>query len=132
MVVLFDGVCNLCDRTVRFVLEHDRSGRIRFAPLQSTYARVLLKQHGYELRDPPESILVYDGGLLHAGSSGAVRIARALPFPWKLLAVFWIVPRPFRDWVYRFVARNRYRWFGRQDTCALPDPRWKSRFIESE
>lgn len=132
MVVLFDGVCNLCDRTVQFVLRHDRAGTIRFAALQSTYARVLLKQHGYELRDPPESIVVFDQGRLYAESAGAVRIARALPFPWKLLALLWIVPRPLRDLGYRFVAKNRYRWFGRMDACPLPRPEWKARFIETE
>lgn len=133
MIVFYDGVCHLCDQTVQFVLRHDPAGQIRFAALQSTYARVLLeKQHGFKLSDPPESIVVFEDERLYTESTGALRIARKLPTPWKWLFVFILVPKPIRDAVYRFIARNRYRWFGRQDSCLLPDPKWKSRFIDSE
>jgi predicted DCC family thiol-disulfide oxidoreductase YuxK len=114
-LVLYDGDCGLCDHSVRFLLARDRRDRLRFAPLQSSWAAAALARQGSpptredsmhvlaELGTPRERLLLR--------SAAALRLAGAIGFPWSLLRAFWIVPRPLRDGVYRFVARNRKRWF---------------------
>jgi len=128
-VILFDGVCNLCNGVVQFVIARDPTGRFRFAALQSDAARRLLGR-----RDPPREwpdsiVLVEDGGVF-TRSTAALRVARGLRFPWPLAYVFVGVPRPLRDRVYDIVARNRYRWFGRRDACMLPTPELRARFVD--
>ena len=128
-IVLFDGVCHLCDRSVRFILEHDRDARFHFAPLQSALGKKLLEKHGL----PPESLramVLVHRGTAHTRSSAALRVAGHLTLPWKTVILFLAVPKPLRDAVYGVVARNRYRWFGKRDVCMVPDPRWKDRFHE--
>jgi len=128
-VILFDGVCNLCDGFVQFVIARDRAGRFQFAALQSESARRLLARvDGFG--GLPDSIVLVDGGRVYTRSSAALRIARALPFPWPLARAFVVVPRPVRDWIYDFVARHRYRWFGRKDVCMMPSPALRARFLE--
>ncbi len=129
-IVLYDGVCNLCDAAVRFILHRDKRGKFRFASLQGDFAKKILTQYGIPEGQALESIILIEDGVPYLHSTGALRIARELAFPWNLSAVFLIVPRPIRDAVYRWVARNRYRWFGRQETCLLPRPEWKARFLE--
>jgi predicted DCC family thiol-disulfide oxidoreductase YuxK len=124
-IVLFDGICNLCNGAVRFILVRDPRGRFRFASLQSNVARRLLKGDG-----PPETIILIDAGKIYSKSTAALRIARGLRFPWPLLYGLVIVPRFLRDVVYDWVARNRYRWFGKRDTCMLPTPQMKERFLD--
>ena len=124
-IVLFDGICNLCNGAVRFILVRDPRGRFRFASLQSNAARRLLKGDG-----PPETIILIDAGKIYSKSTAALRIARGLRFPWPLLYGLVIVPRFLRDVVYDWVARNRYRWFGKRDTCMLPTPQMKERFLD--
>jgi predicted DCC family thiol-disulfide oxidoreductase YuxK len=124
-IVLFDGVCNLCNGFVQFILPRDRAGRFRFASLQSDAARLLLKG------DPPEETMVLiEAGKTYIKSAAALRIARRLRFPWPLLYAFVVVPRGLRDIVYDWVARHRYRWFGKRDACMLPYPQWRGRFLE--
>jgi predicted DCC family thiol-disulfide oxidoreductase YuxK len=127
-VLLFDGVCNLCHGAVRFVLDHDREARFRFAPLQSDVARALLAR--FEL-DPNalDSMVLIDAAGAHARSDAALRTARWLGAPWSWLRVLAVIPRPLRDAVYDFIARHRYRWFGRKDACPLPRPEWRERFL---
>lgn len=127
-VILFDGVCNLCNASVDFVVRHDPKGRFKFASLQSDVARDLLgaRRAGDEL---PDSIVLVEGGRVLHRSSAAMRIARGLAFPWNLLSLFWLVPRPLRDVIYDWVARNRYRWFGTRDTCRVPTPAERTRFL---
>lgn len=128
-IVLFDGVCHLCDRSVRFVLERDLNARFHFAPLQSVPGRKLLEKHGL----PPDSIdgvVLIDRGTVHTKSSAALRIVGQLSFPWWTGILFLGIPKPLRDAVYGIVARHRYRWFGKRDACMAPDPRWKDRFHE--
>ena len=128
-LILFDGVCNLCNSFVRFVIERDPAARFQFAALQSEAARRVLQEH--QLPTPlPDSILLVDNGRIFTRSTAALRIARRLTFPWPLTAALLMVPRPLRDWVYQLVARYRYRWFGRQDRCMVPTPALRSRFIE--
>jgi predicted DCC family thiol-disulfide oxidoreductase YuxK len=131
-IVLYDGVCNLCDAAVRFVLERDSRETLRFAALQGNFARALLARHGIPAPAEPESILLFENGRVFSRSDAALRIARHLDFPWKLAAVFLLFPRRLRDFVYAWVARNRYRWFGKNDACLLPSPKWKDRFIDAD
>ena len=127
-VVVFDGVCNLCNRSVRFILRHEAEPRFQFAPLQSSAGARLLRQRNFSVDDLRTFVLVSDERT-YVRSDAAIRIARHLKGGWKLLGFLRIVPRPLRDWVYDVVARNRYRWFGRTDTCMVPTPELRSRFL---
>ncbi|HEX2568169.1 MAG TPA: thiol-disulfide oxidoreductase DCC family protein [Polyangia bacterium] len=132
-IVLFDGVCNLCNAAVNFILDHERSGALRFASLQSDAARALLAEHGApveQLRQgDPDTMMLLEGGRVFDRSAAALRVARHLRWPWRALGVFLLVPRPLRDLVYRWVARNRYRWFGKSDACRMPSPALRARFL---
>jgi predicted DCC family thiol-disulfide oxidoreductase YuxK len=128
-VILFDGVCNLCNGFVRFVIARDPDGRFQFGALQSPAARRLLDS--FDLRDAgPDSVVLIEDGRAWTRSAAALRITRGLSFPWPLAAVFVVVPRPLRDWIYNLVARNRYRWFGKRDVCMVPTPELRARFID--
>ncbi len=120
-IVLFDGVCNLCRGAVRFLLRHDRRRRLRFAALQSAAGRALLDRHGLA-GETAESIVVVEAGRAWVRSAAALHLARRLPWPWPLLGAFAVLPRPLRDALYAFVARRRYRWFGRAASCLTPSP----------
>jgi predicted DCC family thiol-disulfide oxidoreductase YuxK len=126
-VLLFDGVCTLCNGFVRFVIERDPAGRFQFAPLQSDAARRLL---GAVPQPLPDSLVLAENGRLFMRSTAALRVARGLRFPWPLAYVLVAVPRPVRDWVYDAVARNRYRWFGRRESCMVPTPELRARFLD--
>ena len=131
-IILFDGVCNLCNGFVQFVIRHDRLGRFRFAALQSEAARTLLASVGIApetLSAEPESVLLVRGGRLYSHSTAVLHIARGLGGVWQLAGLGWVLPQFLRDALYRFVARNRYRWFGRQESCMLPTPELKARFL---
>ena len=128
-VVLFDGVCNLCNGAVQFLLRRDRQRRLRFASLQSMAGQALLRRHGLAT-DALESIVVLEGGQARLRSDAALLLARRLPWPWPLLVVFVVWPRPLRDALYSLVARNRYRWFGRRESCLLPTAETAGRFLD--
>jgi predicted DCC family thiol-disulfide oxidoreductase YuxK len=130
--ILFDGVCNLCNGFVQFVIRHDAAGRFQFAALQSAAGQAVLTAHGVDaaaVAAEPESVLLELDGKLYSHSDAVLRIARALGGPWRLLSVGRLLPRSWRDAAYRFVARHRYRWFGRQDSCWLPTPELRARFL---
>ena len=131
-IILFDGVCNLCSGVVRFVIARDPHARFRFAALQSDAARRACAEVGATppaAVDPDTIIVIADGRALER-SDAALAIASRLPFPWPMFGVFRILPRALRDWLYRFVAKNRYRWFGESDTCMMPTPELRARFLE--
>lgn len=126
-MILFDGVCNLCNGAVQFVIERDRAARFQFAPLQSAAAARLIAGS----REPlPDSIVLVENGRLWTRSTAALRIARGLTFPWSAAYALIAVPRPLRDWIYDVVARKRYAWFGRRDACMVPTPALRARFLE--
>ncbi len=125
-VVFFDGVCGLCNKTVDLLLREDTEEVLRFAPLQGDYAREKLPD---ALTVGPNSIVLLEDGVVYLRSDAALRIATALGGFWRLFAVFYAVPGPLRDVVYDFIARNRYRWFGKHDTCRLPTPAERARFL---
>ena len=128
-VLLFDGVCNLCNGAVAFVIRRDPRARLRFAPLQSPAADALLASLGVARDRLPDSFVLVEDGRVHVRSTAALRVARRLRFPWPLLAVFLLVPRWLRDPVYDLVARNRYRWFGRREACMVPTAELRARFL---
>jgi predicted DCC family thiol-disulfide oxidoreductase YuxK len=131
-IILFDGVCNLCNGFVQFVIQQDPAGRFRFAALQSAAGQVVLKAHGLDaatLAAEPDSVLLELDGQFYSHSDAVLRIARALGGPWRLLLAGYVLPRAWRDAAYRFVARHRYRWFGRQESCWLPTPELRARFL---
>jgi len=127
-LVLFDGVCNLCTHSVRFILEHEKGPLFRFATVQSPVGSRLMRELGLNPDDAETFVLIADGRA-YLRSDAAIRIARDLRGAWRWLGVVKIVPRPLRDWIYDLVARNRYRWFGRTDECMVPTAEIRARFI---
>jgi predicted DCC family thiol-disulfide oxidoreductase YuxK len=127
-IILFDGVCNLCNASVQFVISRDPRARFRFAALQSEAAAACLQRLGVHgaLMD---SVVLIENDRIYTRSTAALRIARGLRFPWPAAFVLIAVPRPLRDWVYDFVARRRYRWFGKRDVCMVPTPALRDRFL---
>lgn len=131
-VVLFDGVCNLCTGAVQFIIKRDPKGRFRFAALQSDYAQALLREHNLNipLDGCDDTVALVEDGRVYTHSDAGLRIARHLSGPARLAAPLIIVPRFIRDAVYRLIARHRYRIFGRQDTCWMPTPELRARFLD--
>ncbi|MCP3144726.1 thiol-disulfide oxidoreductase DCC family protein [Pyxidicoccus xibeiensis] len=128
-VVLFDGVCNLCNGAVNFIIDRDPTARFRFAALQSAQAATLLAPLGRVPEAEPNSFILVEGGRVYERSTAALRVARKLPGAWKLFYAFVVIPTPIRDAVYKLIARNRYRWFGKADACRMPTPELRARFL---
>ncbi|MFN7325463.1 MAG: thiol-disulfide oxidoreductase DCC family protein [Chitinophagales bacterium] len=127
-VLLFDGVCNLCNTSVKWVLLRDKKGEFKFAAIQSEAGQSLLKSFGLE-NQPLESVILISGRQAYIKSDAAIKVASKLGGIWTIALVFRLVPRPVRDAIYNWVAKNRYRWFGKQEQCLLPQPEWKDRFL---
>ena len=130
-VVLFDGVCNLCNASINFVIDHDPEGYFKFAPLQSDEADEILERCS-QASGTLESIVLIEDGTCYDRSSAALRIARRLTGGWPLLYGFLAVPRPIRDFVYDWISHNRYRWFGKRDKCRVPTPELQERFLAQD
>jgi predicted DCC family thiol-disulfide oxidoreductase YuxK len=126
-IVIFDGVCNLCAHSVQFILRHESGPRFLFSPVQSAAGARILVAHGISPSDVASFVLVSEGKV-YTRSSAALRIARHFKGAWRLLRILWIVPKPLRDWLYDVVARNRYSWFGKSESCMLPSPALSERF----
>ncbi len=131
-VLLYDGVCGLCNRLVRFVLKHDRRARCRFASLQSTYAAQILKGHNFDPHDLDTVYVVQESGAhISARSDAVISVLRELGGFWAAIAlVLRILPKSLRDWGYRMFARRRYRVFGKYETCPLPEAKYRDRFLD--
>ena len=127
-IVLFDGVCNFCNASVNFVIEHDKAGYFKFAPLQSEIGEELVAKHGIDTADT-DSVIVIENDRAYTHSSAALRIAKRLDGIWSWAFAFVIVPKPIRDLAYRIFAKYRYRLFGKQDACMIPTPEIRSRFL---
>ncbi len=128
-LLLFDGVCHLCDASVQFILRHDPLGKIKFAPIQSPIGSQLYAQHGLDPAAPSAMLFLTPQGAFKA-SDAALEIARTLGGVSKLALIFKPLPRVLRDAAYYFIARNRYRWFGKDDSCMMPTAELKSRMLE--
>ena len=128
-VVLFDGVCNLCNAFIDFIIRRDAKGVFRFASLQSDIGREKTIRCQNRLVGM-DSVILVEGDKCYIRSTAALRVIRMLHFPWYLGYVLIIFPNAWRDTVYDYVARNRYRWFGKRDTCRLPTPEERTRFLD--
>ena len=128
-VIVFDGFCNLCNASVDFVMRRDLNGLFQFAPNQSEAGEVIVSQADLDEIEA-DTIVLWEDGSTYVRSTAVLRIARRLPFPWKLAYVFIIIPRPIRDFFYRMLASNRYRLFGKRDTCRIPTPEERTRFLQ--
>ena len=128
-IILFDGVCVLCESSVRFIIKRDKAGLFKFAAAQSDAGRQLQSDLGLDAM-ASETMILVKNGKTYDKSDAALEIARSLSGPWRLLALFEIIPRCLRDPVYNNIARRRYRWFGKKDTCMIPDDSFRQRFLE--
>ena len=134
-VLLYDGVCGFCNKTVQMILDHDRKGTMRFAALQSDYGRAVAERHA-ELRGV-DSVVYVEGASelgaerVYVRSDAALRVAAYLGGAWKLFLAGYVIPRPVRDFFYNLFARNRYRLFGKYESCRLPPPEVRSRFLDA-
>ena len=128
MLLLYDGVCGLCNSLVQWTIRHDRTGRIRYAALQSELGQRLLRANGMRTDDFDTAVLV-ENGRAHTKARAVLRVLGEMRMPWPLLAPMARLPRPLLDFFYDRVARNRYHFFGRTEACMLPPPEVRSRFI---
>ncbi len=129
-LILFDGVCNLCNASVQYVIKHDKHNVFMFTALQSQFGQQLINEFNIDT-SKLDSILLYtpEKGIDYK-STAALKIATKLGFPINLMCVFFIIPPFIRHWVYDFIAKNRYKWFGKQEACMIPSPELKSKFLE--
>lgn len=127
-IILFDAQCVLCSANAQFILEHDKSGRFRLASMQGDVGAAIYRQHGMDPQDPSSILLIIRGQVLR-DSDAILSIYAALGFPWNALAILRIVPAFLRDTAYRWVARNRYRLFGKRDSCWVPTAQYKDRVL---
>jgi predicted DCC family thiol-disulfide oxidoreductase YuxK len=127
-VIIFDGECIFCSGWINFVLRHDRQGRYRFITAQSPLGEALYRHYGLDSRNYETNILI-EGGIAYLKSEGSLRMAAGLGFPWRFASLFRVLPGGVRDPLYELVARNRYRIAGRRNTCFVPTPEHRARFI---
>jgi len=128
-IVLFDGVCNLCSKSVQFILKRDKKNQFLFGSLQGAYGQEMLKKYQLPANEF-NSFMLIEGDKLYTKSSGALRMLKHLGGWWRLLYVFIIVPKFIRDGIYNWISKNRYKWYGKMNECWLPKPEWKARFLE--
>jgi len=129
-VLLFDGFCHLCSGVVRFFLERDTLAKLLYCPAQSPRGEALLAQHSIATSRADATVILMDNGKIYFESDAILRALSYLPWPWSWAWAGRVLPRALRDSVYRWVARHRYRWFGRRDSCFLPRPEWQGRFLQ--
>lgn len=128
-IVFFDGVCNFCNSSVNFVIDRDKNQKFKFASLQSELATLKLTPFGVNT-SVLHSIILLKNGRIYNKSSAALEIARNMDGLWPLMYAFKIIPGFIRDLVYDFIAKNRYKWFGKLDACRIPTPDMKERFLD--
>ena len=129
-ILLFDGICNFCNRWVNFIIRHDKKGKIKFAALQSEAGKKILEAHGLShLINNFDTFVFIENNKVHTRSSAGVRIAKHLSGGWKLFSIFIIVPAFIRDAVYNWIAKNRYNWWGKRNECMIPSEEMKARFL---
>ncbi|WP_033958284.1 thiol-disulfide oxidoreductase DCC family protein [Psychroserpens jangbogonensis] len=128
-LILFDGVCNLCNSSVLYVIKHDKDDLFMFAPLQSNAGKQIIEKFNLDTSITDSILLYSEEKGLSVKSSAALHIAKHLAFPRNLMSIFFIVPTFIRNWVYDFVARNRYKWYGKKNACMIPTPELTSKFI---
>jgi predicted DCC family thiol-disulfide oxidoreductase YuxK len=127
-IILFDGVCNFCNGAIYFVLKQDKKGIFKFAPLQSEAGQRLLQHYNLSMKEFDSFILI-DKGKVYKKSAASLRVMNKLPWYWKEAQILRMIPTAFRDAIYDFIAKNRYKWFGKKEQCMVPTPELRSRFL---
>ncbi|MGW8121331.1 thiol-disulfide oxidoreductase DCC family protein [Roseivirga echinicomitans] len=127
-ILLFDGVCNLCNSAVNFIIDRDPKKHFKFAALQSDFGQSKLKELGFN-QEEFDSLVLLSKGKVYRKSSAALRIAKKLTGLWPILFIFIVIPPFIRNVAYDFIGKNRYKWFGKQDSCRMPTPELKQRFV---
>lgn len=127
-IILFDGVCNFCNSSVLFIIKRDPTGYFKFASLQSEKGQQLLKQYG--VSKEIDSLIVIEKQKVYIKSSAALQICRKLTGFWRFFSILMVFPSIFRDYLYDMIAKNRYYWFGKRDSCMLPTSEMKKRFLD--
>ncbi|MFK7833387.1 MAG: thiol-disulfide oxidoreductase DCC family protein [Winogradskyella sp.] len=129
-LILFDGVCNLCNSSVLFVIKRDKKNQFLFAPLESDIGSEIIKKFNIDT-NKTDSILLYNSEKNHLTykSTAALLVAKQLGFPLNILSVFFVIPTFIRNWVYDFIAKNRYKWYGKKESCMIPSPELKAKFL---
>lgn len=127
-LILFDGVCNLCNASINYVIKHDKNNHFLFGALQSDIGQEIIKKFNIDTKKT-DSIILYANNNVSYKSSAALKIAGKLGFPQNLITVFFIIPPFIRNWGYDIIAKNRYKWFGKQDSCMIPTAELKARFV---
>ena len=125
-VILFDGVCNFCNSSINLLIRNDKKAYFQFAPLQGEIAQQLV---GNRILPTPESVILLEDGKIYEKSTAALRIAKKLDGLWPLVYILHIIPKFVRDPIYDLIARNRYKWFGKKETCMIPSPDIRNRFL---
>ncbi|MEO9474802.1 MAG: thiol-disulfide oxidoreductase DCC family protein [Cyclobacteriaceae bacterium] len=129
-VVLFDGVCNLCNFFVNFIIDHDRKNDFLFGSLQSKEAKRILLKYSQNT-DQMKTVVYIEDGVIYTRSTAALSVLKKLGMPWSVFFVFMVIPRGFRDQIYDWISTNRYSWFGKRDACRVPTPELRQRFLDS-
>ena len=127
-IVLFDGVCNLCNNSVQFIIKRDSKDRFRFAALQEEAGKALIATYNIDT-SKVDSIILIENDKAYVKSTAGLRIAKSLHGAWPLLYGFMLVPNFIRNWVYDYIAKNRYKWYGKQEACMIPTPELKAKFL---
>lgn len=127
-VILFDGVCNLCNASVNFIIDHDINDKFKFASLQSEAGQRLLNKFGLNAEEF-DSVVLTDDEKYFTESTAVLKIVKGFGGIWKILYVFIVIPKPIRDFIYRIIANNRYKWFGKKDSCRVPTPELRGKFL---
>nr|WP_175991633.1 thiol-disulfide oxidoreductase DCC family protein [Bacillus sp. Marseille-Q1617] len=126
-IILFDGICNLCNNSVRFIMQRDPMQEFKFASLQSEAGKRFREQ--YHIPESTDSIVLIMEGEVYLESTAALKIASRLKWPWKIFRILFMIPKPVRDRLYKWIAANRYKWFGRKDACMIPSKDERDRFL---
>jgi predicted DCC family thiol-disulfide oxidoreductase YuxK len=127
-IVLFDGICNLCNRSVQFIIKHDKERKFRFASLQSEFGKLKIIENQIDAHKF-DSIIYFHNHKYYSKSTAVLKIAKHLDGLWPIFFGFIIIPPFIRDWIYDFLSKRRYAWFGKNDTCMVPSPDNKWRFL---
>tara|TARA_B100000745_G_C20054548_1_gene359700 strand:+ start:125 stop:556 length:432 start_codon:yes stop_codon:yes gene_type:complete len=128
-LILFDGVCNLCNSSVNYVIKHDKHDVFMFAPLQGEAGNYIIEKYNLDTSKTDSILLYSEKKGLKVKSSAALTIASKLGFPRNLLCIFYIIPTFIRNWVYDYIAKNRYNWYGKKDACMVPTPKLQAKFL---
>jgi predicted DCC family thiol-disulfide oxidoreductase YuxK len=129
-LILFDGVCNLCNDSVQYVIKHDKKDIFRFAALESDIGQTLIRKHNIDTIKTDSILLYTNAHGIKIKSTAALSIAKHLGFPNNLLSIFFIIPAFIRNWVYNYIAKNRYKWFGKREECMIPTPELRAKFLD--